>query len=404
MASLTTTNAEGVLKVRYPEMKVKFLGYEGHPFLSLVNKDTNFDGKQIDIPLHFGGNQGASRTFATAQTNESVGKYEAFNLTRVKDYGLTSIELEAVKASQKDPGAFLRLATSEIDNIIRTVGKNLAVSLWRDHGGSRGQVGAVATTTLTLLKIEDVVNFEVGMKIQTGAAGADGTSGSAQADATEIIAINRVAGTLHAAANWAATFDVNDHLFREGDYGASCRGVASYLPATAPSTGENFLGVDRGVDPTRLAGLRYDGSSESIEEALISADTLCGREGAMPTHVFMNNKDFGDFRKSLGSKVVYEMSKSPDMPQVGFKGIVFAGGNGDMKVIADRYCPKGVAYMMDMSTWTFHSLGPAPQILSGLGLEFLWKATSDAIEIRTGYYGNLSCKAPGKNCRIALPV
>lgn len=405
MASETVTNAEAVLKVRYPDMKVRYLGYEGHPFLSLVKKDTNFEGKQIDIPLHYGGHQGASRTFATAQSNETAVLTDAFNLTRKKDYGLASIELEAVQASAKDPGSFLRLATTTVDGIIRTVGKNLAISLWRNHGGARGRVASGGGgATLTLLTIEDIVNFEVGMKIQTGAAGADGTSGAAQADATQIGSINRAAGTMtvEGGGNWPATFDANDYLFREGDFGASLHGVDSYIPSAAPS--DTLLGVDRSKDPTRLGGLRYDGSAESIEEALVSADTLCQREGASPSHVFMNPLDFGNFRKSLGSKVIYDMARSPDMPKVGFKGIVFAGAQGDMKVLADRYCPKGVAYMMDMETWCFYSLGAAPKILSGMGLEFLWKATADAIEIRTGYYGNLACKAPGKNCRVSLPT
>lgn len=404
MASLSTTNAEGVLKVRYPADKVKFLGYEGNPLLSLLPKDESFYGKQLDIPLHYGGNQGRSRVFATAQSNETVGLYEAFNLTRVKDYGLTSIELEAVQASMNDAGAFLRLSTAEIDNIIRSVGKNLAVSLYRNQGGARGRLATPSgqgTTVLQLLNIEDVVNFEVGMKITSD--NTDGTSGGTDdANATAITAIDRKAGTLTAAANWAATFGDADYLFAEGDFGVSVAGLDAWVPESAPGA-TSFFGVDRSVDVTRLGGLRYDGSSESLEEALQSAEIFAGREGAKPSHVFMNHKDFGDLRKSLGSKVIYDMARSPDMPQIGFKGVVLAGSTGDVMVVADRYCPKGVAYMLQMDTWKLYTLGPAPKILSGLGLEFLWKATADAIEIRCGYYGNLGCRAPGYNCRITLP-
>lgn len=404
MTTLNTTHAEGVLKVRYPDMKVKFLGYEGNPFLSLVNKDESFHGKQIDIPLHYGGNQGRSRVFATAQSNETQGLYEAFNLTRAKDYGLTSIELEAVQASMNDAGAFLRLSTSEIDNIVRSVGKNLAVSLFRNQGGARGRLATPSgqgTTVLQLLNIEDVVNFEVGMKITSD--NTDGTAGGADdANATAITAIDREAGTLTAGANWAATFGDGDYLFAEGDFGVSVAGLDAWLPASAPDA-TAFFGVDRSVDPTRLGGCRYDGSALSIEEALQQGEIFVSREGGNPSHVFMNHRDFGDLRTSLGSKVIYDMVRSPDMPQIGFKGIVLAGSQGDIRVVADRYCPKGTAYMLQMDTWKFYSLGPAPKILSGLGLEFLWKATADAIEIRAGYYGNLGCSAPGKNIRITLP-
>ena len=402
--TLNVTAADGVLKVRYPEMKVKYLGYEGHPLLSLLPKDESFFGKRIDVPIHYGIPQGRARVFATAQGNKNASKFEAFELTRAKDYGLASIELEALKASMNDSGAFLRLATTEIDGIIKSVGDNLAMSLYRNQGGARGRLATPSgqgTTVLQLLNIEDVVNFEVGMVITSD--NTDGTAGGADdANGTEIVGIDRGAGTLTAAANWAATFGDGDYLFAEGDFGVSIAGLDAWLPASAPGA-TAFFGVDRSVDVTRLGGLRKDVSSYSIEEGLQVAETFAAREGAKLSHFFMNHQDFGDLRTGLGSKVIYDMVRSPDMPQIGFKGIVLAGSGGDVKVVADRYCPKGVAYGLQLDTWKWYSLGPAPQILSGLGLEFMWEATADAIEIRAGYYGNLGCTAPGNNIRVTLP-
>jgi hypothetical protein len=34
----------------------------------------------------------------------------------------------------------------------------------------------------------------------------------------------------------------------------------------------------------------------------------------------------------------------------------------------------------------------------------IWAAPAHAVEVRTGYYGNLGCFAPGYNARIALPT
>lgn len=404
-ATLDVTAADGVLKQRYPSKKVAFLGYKGNPFLSLVPKDTEFGGDVMKMPLWFGGNQGASRVFATAQANKTSGLYDAFLLTRKKDYALSSIELEAIQASMNDAMAFMRLATAEIDNTVRTAGRNLAVSLYRNTGGARGRVGSVSTTTLTLKNINDIVNFEVGMKVTS--SNTDGTSGADDAQEIAITAINRIAGTLTAAVTWTAggNFSNDDYIFRSGDFGVSCAGLDAWIPASAPGS-TPFFGVDRSRDVTRLGGLRYDGSSETIEEGLQSAEILASREGANPDYCFMNPQDFGDLRKSLGSKVEYDVARSPDVASISFRTLVLQGTQGPIKIVSDRNCPQGVAYLLQMDTWVLASLGPAPKILANdaMGLQFLWDQSADSIEIRAGYYANLGCYCPGYNMRVTLPA
>ena len=279
--------------------------------------------------------------------------------------------------------------------------------MFRNTGGARGQVGGVSTTTLTLKNINDVVNFEVGMTITSSTT--DGTSGSDDAEAIAITGIDRQLGTLKAAVTWTAGghFANNSYLFREGDFGNSCAGLDSWLPSAAPSS-TLFFNVDRTAD-SRLGGLRYDGSTELIEESLMSAESLVTREGGTPDTVLMNPFDFNDFRKALGSRVEYDMLNSSNMKEapVSFKAIKLQGAKGDIKVVQDRNCPQSIAYMLQMDTWVFASLKQAPRILqnpNGGPTEFLWDSTADSIEVRCGYYGNLGCYAPSYNCRIALPT
>jgi len=58
--------------------------------------------------------------------------------------------------------------------------------------------------------------------------------------------------------------------------------------------------------------------------------------------------------------------------------------------------------MLQMDTWTLNSLGAAPHILDLDGNRMLREANNDAYEVRVGFYGNLSCNAPGYNSRVAL--
>ena len=407
MAGLTVAQAAGIMKVRYPSMKVQFAGYEKNVLLALLKKDTSFTGDTFKIPIHWGGNAAGSHVFATAQANKSAGKYDAFLLTRAKDYALGSIETEAVKASMSDVGAFLKVVTPETDNTIRQAGHALNIDLYRNGGGARGRVatGGVSTTTLTLSEPSDIVHFEVGMKVTSSST--DGTTGADDGQEIAITAIDRSAGTLSAAVTWTAggNFSDGDYIFRSGDFGASLKGLDAWLPASAPGA-TSFFNVNRSVD-SRLGGLRYTGTSESIEEALISADTQASVEGAELSHFIMNTADLGDLRKSLGSRVEYERvsPSDPAMAKIGFKGIVLAGVNGDIMCVGDRDCPKGVAYGLQLDTWTLATLGPAPQFLTAMGQDSsLWDYNADSVEFRIGWYGQLGCSMPGHNIRVSLPT
>jgi hypothetical protein len=175
------------------------------------------------------------------------------------------------------------------------------------------------------------------------------------------------------------------------------------LPVTAPTSGDSFWGVDRSVDVTRMAGVRFDGSSETIEEALIDASALVAREGGQPDMCFMPFASWAALEKSLGSKVQYVDVKH-DEADIAFAGIRIHAPYGPITVIPDRNCPSATAYLLQMDTWKFRSLGKAPHILTyGMeGLEALRVGAADALEIRIGYYGNLVCNAPGWNCVVSL--
>jgi hypothetical protein len=93
------------------------------------------------------------------------------------------------------------------------------------------------------------------------------------------------------------------------------------------------------------------------------------------------------------------------MPSIGFRSVVLDGMNGEIQIVADRKCPSGVTYGLQMDTWVFASLGPAPRFLAAAGQDgVILDYNADSVEFRTGYYGQLGCYAPGHNIRVALPT
>lgn len=420
------TNQVAALKELYPANGdfMKDLVYAKNPGLALIPKDespSGMAGKYIPCPLVYGTPQGRSATFSTAQTNQTATYDVSFFVYRASNYQLVTITNELIEATKDDIGAFIDQVKLNMDTGFRNISNDLAHDLFAPATGERGQIGSISTGAITLTNANDVVNFEVGMSLVSYSVSGQTPTQSTSAAVGYVIAVNRSSGVVTVAAtqggsaatptNWSTSFK---YLAVEGDISfvsnglrpgnaLKIAGLSYWLPATAPTSGDSFWGVDRSVDPTRLAGVRFDGSSESIEEALIDASSLVAREGGMPDMCFMNFASYAALEKSLGAKVQYVDVKHEEA-DIAFAGIRIHAPYGPITVIPDRSCQPQTAYLLDLKTWKLRSLGKMPHILTyGLeGLEGLRVGSADAMEVRIAYYGNLTCNAPGWNCVVSL--
>lgn len=422
----TASNQVAALKELYdnPSDYMKDLVYKKNPLLAIIPKNESpdgFAGKYIPVPLVYGTPQGRSHTFSSAQGNQTAPALKSFFVYRVSDYQLVTITNELLEATKGNAGAFVDEAKLNMDTGFRNISNNVAMQLFVPVTGERGQISAISTGVITLVSAATVVNFEVGMSLvsyrvsgQTPTIVSGGAIGY-------IIAVNRSAGTITVAAtqggaaatptNWSTS---DKYLAVEGDISFVSSGLATaaslqitglggWIPSTAPTSGDSFWGVDRSADVTRLAGVRYDGSAQPIEEALVDAASLVAREGGQPDMCFMSFASYSALEKSLGSKVQYVDVKHEEA-DIAFAGIRVHAPYGPISVIPDRSCPANTAYLLQMDTWKLRSLGKVPHILTyGLeGLDGLRVGSADALEIRIGYYGNLVCNAPGWNCVVSL--
>jgi hypothetical protein len=393
MASLDLTSFAGALKEHYAGQTVQNMVYKNNPWLAMCPKYEKFGGKNYPLPLIYGNPMGRSATFATAQANKTASKIVEFLLTRKSDYALASITNEVLEASMGNANAFMEAATCEIDGAINSAARSLAIGMFGTGSGSLGQVASgMATTTITLSNLNDITNFEVGMVLK---AATTEPATTLRAGSVTVTGVDRDAGTLTAAAAWTAgiaALVANDYLVVEGDATNKIKGLQAWLPYVAPTGGDSFFGVDRSVDPSRLAGIRQDGSSKPIEEALIDVAARLGREGGSPDIAFLDFSKYADLEKALGSKVQYINEK---VGEIGFAGLQIQGPKGIIKIFADQNCPSGYGFLLTKDTWKLYSLGAAPKILDSDGLKMLREAAADSVEVRVGYYAQLGSNAPG---------
>lgn len=391
------------LKELYDGQVVENLVYADNPFLAMVPKGTDFGGKYKPIPIITGVSQGRSATFTNAQGNQTPVQIESFLLTRFSDYSIATIDNQTMLASATDKMTFIEGAKLVIDGAIRSCTNSLASKLFRSGTGTIGKITTITSGVIVLDNANDVVQFEVGMTLQANAT--DG--GTPRAALGYVIAVNRSGGTVTVSdtavggtAGTPSGWTVADFLLVQGDNNLALSGLIAWLPTSAPAA-TSFYGVDRSVDTTRLGGVRYDGSAQSIEEALIDGSSLLAREGGKPESCITNFASYSALEKALGAKVQYIDLKGP--ADIAFRGIMVNGAASMIKVFPDRNCQPNRAYLLQMNTWKLEGLGDCPQILRyGDGLEMLRVYNADAGEVRVGYYANLRTNAPGWNANVTL--
>jgi hypothetical protein len=424
-----SSNQIAALKELYTDDKdyMKNIVYAKNPWLAMIPKNESpdgFAGKYIPVPLEYANPAGRAHVFANAQNQQTASSVVSYFVYAVQDYQLVTITNLLMEQTKTNAGAFVDEASRTLDNGFRNLSNNMAFEIFSGGTASRGQISTAGvsvsgtTLTFTLANPQTVVQFEVGMTLQATATdgGAALTGSGSTVLAAQITAVNRGTGTITAVVvqdTYSSTWAAGDYLQVYGDIGTAgattiagllgLSGLAAWVPATDPTSTDNFWGVNRSADVTRLGGLRYNAASMSISEGLTNALALANREGAAPDLILIDFVSYATLINELGAKVQYVQLEHDEVP-VAFEAIHFHSAYGKIPVLADRSQPAQSANVLSQDTFKLRTLGKAPHILTyGMeGLEGLRVGNADALEIRIAYYGNEICSAPGYNMNVQL--
>lgn len=420
MGSTLDVNAiTTILKQRYTKKKLNTISFVDRPFFAMVPKDENQGGKNLVVGIRNSLPQTRSANFTNAQALATYASgpstYNSWTIPWFSDYATANITGSAIDQAAGDENALIDIVTAETDGALQSLSNSCAVSLYHNGGGSRGKIASgQGGSVVTLSNPDDITNFALNMSVQVssddGTGGAGVTTGGGGNNVGFVIGIDYDAGTLTVsstlgggATNWTSIFNgvsAGYYIFAQGDYNSMFPGLAGWLPSTAPTlSSPTFLGMARGSDPTKLAGVRVTGQG-SYEETLIQAMTRVSRMGGKPNYVFVNPTDFAGIEKAMQGRVVYNRVTSFDDPEIGFKSITVTGPKGSVEVISDVYNPAGGAFMVQMDTWVFYSMGGVPRTIDEDGTKMLRVYNADAYEVRFVYRGALACTAPGWNATI----
>lgn len=405
-----------MIKSLFPQKRIDRQWKNRYPFMSELRKSDRFEGDVLYIPIEYD-HPSVSSNYSKAKANKSVTKSIRWAMTRKQLYGFGCIDAETMAATRSNKGGFVRLLEREISNVQLSMQKRVAVNLFRDSGGSIGQQDGNAPTddggnlfTVTLAVPTDVSNFNEGQTVVMAAASDGATLRTGTATVTSIdlsagsIQLDDAASGLKAAV--AAVTD--DYIFPEGDAEGQAAnrgmmaGLADWIPLTAPAPSDDHFGVDRSVNPERLAGHRLNDATMTIEESIQKLVADIAYTGGMPGsswRCFMSPRGIRKLALELDAKV----ERDPGGTGVaGFSGFRIETALGSIVCVGDPACPDNRGYVLDMSTWELLHLKPVPHLIGEDGLRML--RVDDADEFEFGYrlWANLTCHRPGSNGVFAV--
>lgn len=399
MAASDLTTAAFIYKKVYSDKAVGDLAMRDHPLFSKINKEGGFTGTKFVYDIRYGNPQGVSGTFADAQASASSSKGLQLEAARKPKYSVITLNGEAMAATDGNKGAFLDLLTMETDGVVEELGDSLAHDLYRDGTGSRGRRASASTNLITLTTPDTARNFKVGMTV-IASANADGSS--PRVGSTTIAAVLEDTGVISlASAAGITSFADNDYLFRKGDPGTCMEGLELHFPLTAPVlASDSFRGVDRGVDPRRLAGVRVNDTATSIEENAGLVAVKISQVGKKATDVYVNPIRFWEVSRRLNAKVEYDGGGGS--ADYGFEHVNISTPAGSLRMYSDPDCQVGRGWVLNMKTLYLKHLRGLPHIVQDDGRPSLRQTDADGIEARGRAWVNLICTEPGANGVFAI--
>jgi len=187
-----------------------------------------------------------------------------------------------------------------------------------------------------------------------------------------------------------------DSFLGVGDY-ADGVGIDKWVPAKAPTPRDTLWGIDRSVDPRRLAGIRVDASARSFDDDIITAASRIAREGGSPDTAIT----YGDHAPRLVTTVAGPVTVHFYKPEKRFDTFVFDSSSWSLLTVGSTLrgrrasVPTDAYEVMRTTYWQFACVNP------GHSARILKKAPAKNFFApgREGGYFNLVGGKPGHNAK-----
>lgn len=395
MAASDETSIDFIFQRKYSTRQVADMTMRDHPRYVSIDKPDGFTGDSHSYAMTYGTPQGTGADYATALAAASSSKGKKLRMTLRERYGFITLGGVAMKkARSKGDGAFLELVSTETDGVLRTMGQDLAHACYRDGTGSRGVIASHAGNVIQLATVSDAIFFQEGMTL---VCDNNSTGASPRAGSATVTTVDEDLGQI--TVNTFASMNAvdADYLFKSADVGGdTCiDGLSLLIPLTAPVDGESFRDIDRGDNPRKLAGVRINDISETLENniglAMVKMRTSSNDQSrikfyAHPLKVF-------DIARRGNGKVEYD--NAGGTLTWGFQRCEVVTAYGSVPVISDPDCPIDRCYGCSEADEYLLTLEEVIHINRDDGQRVVRLMTENGIRMDVESLGNYAITRPG---------
>ena len=373
MAISANASILAMLKVYYKKEGIQNLLFRNSPLLKKINKE-RVEGKEQRFAAMYARGGAAGGDFTAAKTQAAtVAQTAEFCVTPGQLFSVYTMNAKEVAASRSNAGAYMRVGGAKMFAASESFRKTLAAAL---YGAGYGELCAVpsggwpltanADTTVTLPE-DAIMKIDVGSKLVIKA-----TRETAETSAQNTLTVKAINGTTVTVTPSADTDATQAYIVclagsMSGNSPLLPVGLDGWLPVKAKRTGETwtgfiddlFFGVDRSVNPDRLAGAFYNGTgaSETKKSCIMKLIKALRRQGSLCDMIVMNDDDFLAFSAELETTNTFftaTSTKEKKTANVGFSNITAAFSTNYIEnCIDDPYCPKGRFYVLSSDAVEF---------------------------------------------------
>lgn len=403
MANYNLTTATGVFKTKYIKMSRDMFNSE-NVVLAKIKRNDVFVGDQalISVPTSFGGGRGSG-----VIPRANVTAYQKMLITAKKLYAIIEIDNEAIKASQTDEGAFVRLSKEPVKRGVQSWQANLSRMLFNDSviANGNGRLGiSSSTTAITVSGGVYTVTFDKAAgqnPVQWKQANwetkdfinATLVGGTAE---YEVTGVNPVASATTATVTLT---QVNGSLFNLSGQTA----CSFYMQNSKDQDATGLRGALLATTGTLFnvpIGYRWQASSQLTALNVGITPDLLNQQALDIKYAFGENHDmfvtsFVQYRKLLNQLedqkryMIVDSRNDGPKGKFSFQALEFMADTGPIPVIAERFVEDDTFYSLNSDFIEFHARPDGGWVEDPTmgGSIFRLSPTNDTWQARYAVYG-----------------
>lgn len=405
MANYNLNTATGVFKTKYIKMSRDMFNSE-NVVLAKIKRNDQFVGDQalISVPTSFGGGRGSG-----VIPRANVAAYQKMLITAKKLYAIIEIDNEAIKASQTDEGAFVRLSKEPVKRGVQSWQANLSRMLFNDsittNGNGRLGISSSSTAITSSAGVYTVtfvtaaanpVNWKQANWETKDFINASLIGGTAE---YEVTGVNPVASATTATVTLqqvnGAAFDLTGRT-----------SVSFYMQNSKDNDATGLRGALLATSGTLFnvsVGYRWQASSQLTSLSVGITPDLLNQQALEIKYAFGENHDmfvtsFVQYRKLLNQLedqkryMIVESRNSGPKGKFSFQALEFMADTGPIPVIAERFVEDDTLYSLNSDFIEFHARPDGGWVEDPTmgGSIFRLSPTNDTWQARYAVYGEFA--------------